>query len=127
MKQLLNKLRNIFVIKESSKSNNNLSELSLSHGKVIGILDTEYATILAANPKEASFLVQHISMYRTAIRPSLKDILLYPIGAYMKIFSAEDKRIEDIIIEQHNWRLTQKQRQKVIQFLAEKFDIILES
>ena len=100
---------NIFLIKESSKLDNNLSESPSSHSKVIDILDTEYAAILTENPKEASFFVEYISMYRITIRPSLKYILLYRIGAYMRLFSTEDKRIEDMIFEQHNWMLTQKQ------------------
>lgn len=93
----------------------------------VPILDTEYVAIVGANPKQASFLVQHIDLYRTTVRPQLKDILLYRIGAYLQIFSEEDKSIEDIIIEQHNWRLSQKQRQQVIQFLDQEFGIILET
>lgn len=102
-----------------------LELLAQPYVEKVPLLDTEYIATVSASPKEASFLAQHIDLYRTTIRPDLKDILLYRIGAYMEIFSAEDKGIEDIIIEQHNWRLSQKQRQKVIQFLAERFGIAL--
>lgn len=112
----------IFLIKRNRTQQ--LALLPQAHIKPIVLLDTEYVAIIATaalSPKESDFLVAHISLYRRTIRPSLKDIVLYRIGAYMDIFSLADKEV----IEQQNWKLTFEQRQQVNQFVVERIGIKL--
>lgn len=93
----------------------------------LDLLDTEYAAIVAARtvagelPFDPNLLVREIVNYRQSSEQSQKDLALYRLGSYFKLFSSTNAGL----VQQRHWKLDDAQRQRVMQFLIEQFEIHL--
>lgn len=102
----------------------------LNHPQIqkLDILDTEYAAIIAASRNDTGnelfnpqLLISDLIRYRQSTKASVKDSLLYRMGGCLGVFSAQNREI----YKQHNCRLTNEQRQRVINILSERFGVFL--
>ncbi len=102
----------------------------LNHPQILklDILDTEYAAIVAASRNDTGdelfnpqLLINHLIRYRQSTKASVKDSFIYRMGVCLEIFSAQNREI----FKRQNCRLTDGQRQQVIQILSERFGVFL--
>jgi hypothetical protein len=102
----------------------------LNHPQILklDILDTEYAAIVAASRNDTGdelfnpqLLINHLIRYRQSTKASVKDSFIYRMGVCLEIFSAQNREI----FKRQNCRLTDGQRQRVIQILSERFGVFL--